>query len=291
LWILSGSNDVGFTSYFAKNMLNYSDDGKTSWGAYGWRLRSFFGYDQIDAVIEELKTNSESRRCVLGMWNAADNPALPQWLKWCRNSSADMIVAINGGKDVPCNTQIYVDARGGRLNITVTNRSNDIIWGCYGANAVHFSFLQEYLAMRVGILAGVYRQFSNNFHCYLDKFSREKLKQIAQESDTLGKLPDTGPALEPGFDDDLALFMPWARALIRHESNVIPSHGSAEPGALELEIPTLKTRFMADVAVPMFLAWYYRKQHDEFSMNVCLDGIDAPDWQRACQEWVDRRKK
>ena len=42
LWILAGSNDVAFVEYFAKNMRAYSDDGVTSWGAYGWRWRSFW---------------------------------------------------------------------------------------------------------------------------------------------------------------------------------------------------------------------------------------------------------
>lgn len=48
----------------------------------------------------------------------------------------------------------------------VTNRSNDIVWGCYGANAVHFSYLMEYIAAGVGVPVGKYRQVSNNLHMY-----------------------------------------------------------------------------------------------------------------------------
>lgn len=52
------------------------------------------------------------------------------------------------------------------LNMTVFNRSNDLIWGTLGANVVHFSVLQEYMAARLGVKVGVYNQVSNNLHVY-----------------------------------------------------------------------------------------------------------------------------
>jgi hypothetical protein len=36
--------------------------------------------------------------------------------------------------------------------MTVTNRSNDLCWGMLGANYVHFTILQEYLAARLGVV-------------------------------------------------------------------------------------------------------------------------------------------
>jgi thymidylate synthase len=54
------------------------------------------------------------------------------------------------------------------LDLTVLCRSNDVVWGAYGANAVHFSVLQEYLAGRIGVDVGVMYQFSNNYHGYVD---------------------------------------------------------------------------------------------------------------------------
>lgn len=55
------------------------------------------------------------------------------------------------------------------LDLTVCCRSNDAIWGAHGANAVHFSILQEYLAARIGVGVGKLYQLSNNYHGYLDK--------------------------------------------------------------------------------------------------------------------------
>ena len=50
--------------------------------------------------------------------------------------------------------------------MTVCNRSNDMLWGAYGANAVHMSMLQEYLASRLEIAVGEYTQISDSFHVY-----------------------------------------------------------------------------------------------------------------------------
>ena len=88
LWMLDGRNDLEFVQHFAKSMENYSDDGKSLWGAYGWRWRSYFGYDQLRVIIERLKKDGEDRRSVLQMWDAENDLG-------------------RDGKDVPCNTSIY----------------------------------------------------------------------------------------------------------------------------------------------------------------------------------------
>lgn len=288
LWMLAGENDIDFPNFFNSTYGQFSDDGKTMWDAYGWRWRKFFGYDQLEAIIAELQANPHSRRCVLSMWNASTHhiETGSEALTWTNKKGEtfydDLSVACNGGAAVPCNTHAYFAIRAGKLNMTVMNRSNDAIWGAFGANAVHFSFLLEYMAMRIGLPMGSYYQFTNNLHIYTDKFSREKLDKTVYDCEVMASLPGNGPVLELGFDDDLELFMGWALNIIRTWSpgNVPPNN----------DIPALITPFMQDVAVPMFLFWAYRKCKDEYSSNICLDGIDAPDWQRACREWKERRE-
>lgn len=284
LWMLAGDNDIEFPTFFNSKYGQFSDDGKTMWDAYGWRWRRFFGYDQLDAIVDELKSSPTSRRCVLAMWSAEAGDDTRYFFE-SKNGLRyhdDLGAACNGGKAVPCNTHAYFAIRNGKLNMTVMNRSNDLVWGALGANVVHFSFLLEYMAMRIGIPVGSYYQFTNNLHVYTDKFSREMLDTVAYECATVGALPDLGPALEEGFDDDLKLFMAWARVCIRHQ----PVGMSGGPG---LNVPSCKTTFMQTVVVPTFLFWLYRKWKDEYSSNICLDGIDAPDWHRACSEWEERR--
>lgn len=314
LWFMSGSNELEFPMFFNSTYGQFSDDGKTMWDAYGHRWKTFFGYDQLEPIITELKNNPTSRRCVLSMWNA-----WPHAGDYDQNHTDqpfgtdlrdhDLHVATHGGKAVPCNTHAYFAIRDGKLNMTVMNRSNDAIWGCFGANMVHFSFLLEYMAMRIGVPVGSYYQFTNNLHTYTDKFSIEKLNIIEDECHTAvldnqgeadyrdwaGVQP--GYAIEPGFDEDLALFMPWALDIIR-ATNV--SHVADDTGreigiqiafSKALNVPPCKTPFFHAVAVPMFLFWVYRKWKDTYSSDICLAGIDAPDWHFAINEWVERRRK
>ena len=66
----------------------------------------------------------------------------------------------------PCNLIITFRIARDRLDMTVFNRSNDLVWGCCGANAVHFPMLQEYLAGRMEVDVGGYWQVSTNLHLY-----------------------------------------------------------------------------------------------------------------------------
>lgn len=134
LWMLAGRNDMAWPCMFNKKFIQYSDDGKTQWGAYGARWRNWFGYDQLPVLVEELK-NVNTRRAVLAMWDANNNHTVDGGYSY---EDADLQVARRGGKDVPCNTHIYLDRRGlgHPLNMTVCNRSNDLFWGALGANEI-----------------------------------------------------------------------------------------------------------------------------------------------------------
>lgn len=161
LWMLAGRRDIAPLVRYAKNFVNYSDDGETMHGAYGARWRDHFSqydpihkeydtYDQLWQIAMTLKQDPTDRRCVLQMWDVSNDLG--------RN-----------GKDLPCNLtatfQIGVDDK---LHMTVFCRSNDVVWGCYGANAVHFSFLLEYMALWIGVPMGTYTQVSVNWHGYVE---------------------------------------------------------------------------------------------------------------------------
>src|SRR5690606_9555427 len=92
LWMLAGRNDVAPLAYYNKRMPEFSDDGKTFHGAYGYRWRTHFGWDQLRAIVEELRTNSNSRRVVLQMWDAnISNLRDDDWFH-------DFYMATHGGK-------------------------------------------------------------------------------------------------------------------------------------------------------------------------------------------------
>lgn len=265
LWMIAGRNDVAFVETYAKRMREFSDDGITFHGAYGHRWRGHFdGYDQIKAIIKRLKADPNDRRNVLQMWDP----------------SSDLDRDL---KDVPCNTSIYfLINHDGKLDMTIANRSNDIIWGAYGANAVHMSMLQEYMATAIGVPVGNYWQVSNNWHAY--EKTLFPIWDLADRADDILRGIDTNP-----YTNDTMLIEPyplmqtpvdtWNRDL-----NMFLEH----PDAMGIRDP-----FFRKVARPM------EKAHEAFrtlgapdrytEALTCLQGVCALDWQMAACEWIERR--
>jgi len=264
LWMIAGRRDVEFPAYFSSNIANYSDDGLTFHGAYGYRWRNHFQIpEQPDHVIDQLATiaaalnkNADDRRVVLQMWDTTVDLGLE-------------------GKDFPCNLMATFRINPyGKLDMTVFNRSNDMIWGAYGANAVHFSMLHELMAAWVKVPLGSYWQVSTNFHAYQDVLDRH----TGFENYTPGTDPYymekvkpyplvTGP-IEEWFQD-LNMFM---------ESGPVIG---------------FKTKFFKNVAVPMLQSWdCWKNREDPNRKSGALrlaDQIVASDWRMACMEWLERR--
>ena len=265
LWMIAGRNDLAFVKRFVKNMETYSDDGKTLNGsAYGWRWRHHFRksfntegkgdlLDQISQVIKMLKENPNDRRAVLQMWD-------PQ------------VDLGSNSKDIPCNTCVYLKLRDNILDITVSNRSNDVVWGAYGANAVHFSFLHEYLAMCLGAGVGRYHQVSNSFHVYTENEvwkaieNLEGYKACPYEVGTVTpyELKDTDVSQ---FEMDLQLFF-------------------ADPAATGFQ-----TEFFLKVVKPMYWAHEAFKKKEFKNAFELNNQVIAKDWQLGCDMWLKRKEQ
>lgn len=152
MWMLAGRTDVYPLLKYNPRMTEFADHGILR-GAYGHRWRNHWreeggeSFDQIRMCVAMLKNAPDTRRAVITMWDPVEDLG-------------------SSNKDIPCNTQIYFRVVGGRLDMTLTCRSNDIIWGAYGANAVHFGFLHELIAQAAGYQQGTMYQISNNWHIY-----------------------------------------------------------------------------------------------------------------------------
>lgn len=263
LWMLAGRRDVEWISRFNSNMKTFSDNGTTFHGAYGHRWRNHFGQwgigenpymwgaiDQLDGVVDILKKDPDSRRAVLQMWDPR----------------ADLRGQENK-KDVPCNTAIYFKIRRGALDMTVTNRSNDMVWGCYGANAVHMSMLQEYMAGRIGVPVGVYYQISDNLHAYKAVWDDKKVVETGYTAcwyETGAVKPYPMVATPDAWDEDLYCFMEGA------------------------EVGSMVNPFFRDVARPVEQAWFLYKNKKQDEAKEMLTNCVASDWRVACLEWIER---
>lgn len=90
---------------------------------YGQRLRSWFGHDQIEQVIQKLVADIDSARAVMSLWDVQDHQA---------NDSP------------PCLNHIWVRVVGNELSLTATFRSNDM-FSAWPANAMGLRALQQYI--------------------------------------------------------------------------------------------------------------------------------------------------
>lgn len=298
LWMLAGRNDLPWLTRFNKRFEAYSDDGgKTQPGAYGYRWRYYFGHDQLKDIILELKNNPDTRRCVLTMWDGGSRASWqqPQFEDNLEDGQAnyaeaeqpgDFYAAVAGSADVPCNTHAYFDTIDGRLNMTVCCRSNDIIWGAYGANAVHFSFLLEFMAAATGIPMGVYRQFSNNFHLYTNVLPVEQIMPLARNADASDKymMRETPNSLRKVFVAPELRKVPLLQTdLDTFERDLLKFMSDEDED--EFSEP-----FFERVAVPMWDAHseYRSKRYDGAIDHASR--IAADDWRVACVDWLQRRK-
>lgn len=286
LWMLAGRKDLPWLAQFNSNIVKYSDDGgQTQPGAYGYRWRQHFGYDQLATLIVELKNNPQTRRGVLAMWDGGQAQALED----SDGLDADLLAAISGSADVPCNTHAYFDTIDGKLNMTVCCRSNDIIWGAYGANAVHFSFLLEYVSAMTGIPMGVYRQFSNNFHLYTNIVGHEQLMPMAREVQATDRYYD-------GISGHLG-YMDAAPAVLRRvalvgDADTFDHELSAffDQATARADITDFTTPFFCHVAWPMYDAYMAFKTKDYDAALDLASTIKADDWRITCTEWLQRRQ-
>lgn len=256
LWMLAGRNDVQWISQFNGRMNTYSDDGTTFHGAYGYRWRNWFGKDQLEAALLRLQKYPNDRRTVVSMWDANHD-----------------LVEDNTGKDYPCNTQIFFSERNGNLNMTVVNRSNDLIWGAYGANAVHMSVLLEYMAARLELGVGLYYQFSNNLHAYKDVLN--KLSDMPADYEPYLTLADNGLQYTP--------------------PPLVDSHTSFDEELLAWFEDEQRTgydnTYLGNTATPMRLSWRHWKLRDFEKAYLYAESIEDRAWRKACLEWLQRRAK
>lgn len=265
LWMLDGRNDLAFLEYFVPRFREFSDDGRTLNGAYGYRWRQHFGGDQLEEITKELIKNPGTRRAVLSMWDGGE----------------DFESAVRGSKDVPCNTHAYFRRRGDALDMTVLCRSNDIVWGAYGANVVHFSFLLEFMATTIGARVGTYTQVSNNYHAYIERPDTKKL--FAADYDELAphaSLAAGAPLIAPGaagggeFLDRLSDFLQHPSPHQRHPfflrevaAPMLEAHSRHKAGDTSAAIGHLQLRANLDPWLVAGLAWLRRRLAKQTSVQ------------------------
>lgn len=252
-WMLAGRNDVSFVSQFNTNMKNYSDDGEVFNAAYGHRWVNHFGYDQLERAVAMLRSDPNTRRAVIDMWDGHTD------------LGADSL-------DIPCNLLICPRIIGRRLNFTVYNRSNDAVFGCWGANAVHLTFLQEWMAAALGVGIGEWVQVSNDLHIYERHW----------------------PLFDTPRQTAYAHYLPWPgrQPLVCAGKTEYADEFRAE--CVELcngKQQGFSSPFLEDTVEPVWYSWRKWKEGDQEEALYVASCIEAADWRIAVTDWYDRRMK
>ncbi|KHL15876.1 thymidylate synthase [Mumia flava] len=177
LWFVAGSTN---TAYLKANGVSIWDE----WAGPDGELGPIYGYqwrswpapdgrhvDQLAAVIEQIRTDPDSRRHLVSAWNVADLDAMAL---------------------APCHTlfQFYVapspDGGLGRLSCQLYQRSGDVFLGV-PFNIASYALLTHMVAQVTGLEVGDFVHTLGDAHLYLNHLdqAREQLTRTPRPLPTL----------------------------------------------------------------------------------------------------------
>lgn len=337
LWMLDGRNDVASLQHYVSTFGDYSDDGQVIHDAYGYRWRHLVSVyapshhaivwqvltdagaspeafervglniaeepdcedsdpDQLGMLIRHLEENPWSRRAVLQMWDADEDLVRMDQLPQC--------------KAVPCNLSCVFEIEDEQfLNMTVFNRSNDLVWGMLGANYFHFSMLMEYMACALGVEPGTMHQVTTNMHAYTERWDGEALhnditrdpyathKNARMDWEPLFNSPSDRPVWDAECAKAVAGFS------VRVLKNTKPSAAAevTEVGRRESIDQTASASvklmtgwdpqqpFFRDVVKPVLLAWQYHKLRNYKQAHAWIAQCTQAPWRMVCDAWLRKR--
>lgn len=154
-WYMSGSNRVADIAKYAKMWNHLTDDGETVNSAYGYRMFTKFGFNQLEYCINKLKANPYDRQAVIHIKDADNKPTL----------------------DTPCTCLIQFTVYHGQLETSVYMRSNDV-WLGLPYDVAFFTYLQSYVAKAIGLPVGVYTHTVGDLHVYEKHWGRNISRTI-----------------------------------------------------------------------------------------------------------------
>jgi thymidylate synthase len=190
LWFLAGDTNI---KYLKDNGVSIWDEWADKDGnlgpVYGHQWRSWQGidgkiHDQISWLINEIKTNPDSRRLIISAWNVGelDKMAL-----------------------MPCHSLFQFYVADGKLSCQLYQRSGDVFLGI-PFNIASYALLTMMIAQVCGLQVGDFVHTIGDAHIYLNHLEQVDL----QLSRTPKKLPTMkiNPAIKSIFDfkyDDFEL--------------------------------------------------------------------------------------
>ena len=160
LWFLSGSTNVRYLQeHGVKIWDEWADENGDLGPVYGSQWRSWRGadgetIDQISNVIEQIKTNPESRRLIVSAWNPAE---------------------ISKMKLPPCHAFFQFNVSQGELSCQLYQRSADVFLGV-PFNIASYAALTMMVAQVTGLKPGEFIHTLGDAHLYSNHLEQAKLQ-------------------------------------------------------------------------------------------------------------------
>ena len=159
VWIMNGEDCSDVINFFNPQLEKFVGRGKFYHGAYGKRIRSHFGFDQLEKAYYALQNVPESRQVVIQIYDTKED------------------FPIDNGKprddDIPCNICSMLKVRQGKLEWSQIMRLG------MPYNFIQFTGLQEILAGWLELDIGTYNHYSDSLHLYNRDISKV---DIAEET-------------------------------------------------------------------------------------------------------------
>ncbi|GEK11154.1 thymidylate synthase [Pseudoalteromonas peptidolytica] len=200
LWFLNGDTNI---KYLNDNGVRIWDGWATDEGdlgpVYGSQWRSWVGpngevVDQIKDVVEQIKTNPDSRRLIVSAWN----PALLPDTQYSPKDNAAM------GKQAlpPCHTLFQFYVLDGKLSCQLYQRSADIFLGV-PFNIASYALLTMMIAQVCELEVGDFIHTFGDAHLYLNHMDQvdEQLNRKPFPKPTMRINPEVKDIFDFKFED------------------------------------------------------------------------------------------
>ncbi|MFT4808724.1 MAG: thymidylate synthase [Paraglaciecola sp.] len=195
LWFLKGETNI---AYLTENNVKIWDGWATDDGelgpVYGKQWRSWDGVDgqvidQISELVQQIKTNPDSRRLIVSAWNPA---VLPDTSFSPKENAAQGRQALP-----PCHTMFQFYVLDGKLSCQLYQRSGDIFLGV-PFNIASYALLTMMLAQVCDLQLGDFIHTLGDAHLYVNHLEQANL-QLTREPYPLPKM-----IINPSIDDVFA---------------------------------------------------------------------------------------
>jgi thymidylate synthase len=160
LWFLQGDTNIAYLKEHGVKIWDEWADAAGDLGpVYGKQWRSWTGpngqsIDQISAVIQQLKTNPDSRRMIVSAWNVAELP--------------DMHL-------MPCHALFQFYVADGKLSCQLYQRSADVFLGV-PFNIASYALLTMMIAQVCDLQPGEFIHSFGDVHIYSNHLDQVKLQ-------------------------------------------------------------------------------------------------------------------